>query len=57
LTKEVRNLEGKLADYNLAFDKIRSRTRPEEIKNMYEHIKKANDVQRNELDDIFIERK
>ena len=39
LTKEVRKLEGKLADYNLAFDKQRAETRPEDIRNMYEHVK------------------
>ena len=39
LTKEVRNLEGQLADYNLAFDKQRANTRPEDIRNIYEHIR------------------
>jgi len=39
LTKEVRELEGTLADYNLAVDKQRAGTRPEDIRNMYEHIK------------------
>jgi hypothetical protein len=39
LSKEVRNLEGTLADYNLAFDKQRTNTRPEDIRNMYEYIK------------------
>lgn len=43
LSKEVRSLEGKLADYNLAFDKQRAHTRPEEIRNMYEHIRTQND--------------
>jgi len=35
----VRKLEGRLADYNLAFDKQRAETRPEDIINMYEHVK------------------
>lgn len=39
MNKEVRNLEGKLADYNLAADKIRGNTRPEDIRAIYEHIK------------------
>jgi intraflagellar transport protein 74 len=39
LTKEVRELEGQLADYNLAFDKWRANTRPEDISNIYERIK------------------
>jgi len=39
--KEVRNLEGTLADYNLTFDKLRSKTRPDDIKNMYDTFKKV----------------
>ncbi|EGR30620.1 intraflagellar transport protein, putative [Ichthyophthirius multifiliis] len=57
LIKQVRSLEGQLADYNLAFDKQRSQTRPEEIRNMYEHIKFQNQRQAEQLDEIFIERK
>ncbi|CAK72779.1 unnamed protein product (macronuclear) [Paramecium tetraurelia] len=57
LTKEVRDLEGQLADYNLAFDKWRANTRPEDIKNIYERIKIQNERQRSQLDDIFIERR
>lgn len=53
----MRNLEGKLADYNLAFDKQRAHTRPEEIRAMYEHIKLQNERQSMQLDEIFIERK
>ncbi|KAM3138162.1 hypothetical protein pb186bvf_009835 [Paramecium bursaria] len=57
LTREVRDLEGQLADYNLAFDKFRANTRPEDIRNIHERIKIQNDRQRSQLDDIFIERK
>jgi len=57
LTKEVRQLEGTLADYNLAVDKQRAGTRPEDIRNMYEHIKTQNDKFKVQLDDLFIERK
>jgi len=57
LTKEVRELEGSLADYNLAVDKQRAGTRPEDIGNMYEHIKNQNDKFKAQLDDLFIERK
>lgn len=39
LNKEVRNLEGRLADYNLAADKQRANTRPEDMRLIYEHIK------------------
>ncbi|KAL4506805.1 hypothetical protein ABPG72_001226 [Tetrahymena utriculariae] len=57
LIKEVRNLEGQLADYNLASDKQRSKTRPEEIHNMYQHIKLQNQRKADSLDEIFLERK
>jgi len=57
LTKEVRELEGTLADYNLAVDKQRAGTRPEDLRNMYEHIKIQNDKFKVQLDDLFIERK
>lgn len=57
LTKEVRQLEGNLADYNLAVDKQRAGTRPEDLRNMYEHIKTQNDKFKAQLDDLFIERK
>ncbi|EAS01313.2 intraflagellar transporter-like protein, putative (macronuclear) [Tetrahymena thermophila SB210] len=57
LIKEVRNLEGQLADYNLASDKQRSKTRPEEIHNMYQHIKLQNQRKADQLDEIFLERK
>lgn len=57
LTKEVRQLEGTLADYNLAVDKQRAGTRPDDIRNMYEHVKTQNDKFRAQLDDLFIERK
>jgi len=39
LIKEVRTLEGELADYNLTLDKKRAETRPEDVMTMYDHIK------------------
>jgi len=57
LSKEVRDLEGKLADYNLAFDKHRAGTKPEDIKNIYQQIKRQNDRYRHQLDELFVERK
>ncbi len=43
LIKDVRTLEGELADYNLALDKYRSDTKPEDIEALYYHIKNQND--------------
>jgi hypothetical protein len=39
LIKDVRKSEGELADYNLALDKFRSDTKPDDIEALYLHIK------------------
>lgn len=39
LIKDVRKFEGELADYNLALDKYRSDSKPEEIEAVFMHIK------------------
>ena len=57
LIKEVRQLEGELADYNLALDKQRSDTKPEDIMAILYHIQAQNEKQRHNLDEIFIQRK
>jgi intraflagellar transport protein 74 len=57
LIKSVRNLEGDLADYNLALDKNRTDTRPEEVQHMFFLLKQQNDQQRHDLDAIFLEKK
>jgi chromosome segregation ATPase len=43
LIKDVRKYEGELADYNLALDKYRSDTKPEDIEALFMHIKNQND--------------
>lgn len=43
LIKDVRKFEGELADYNLALDKHRSDTKPEDIEALYMHIKNQNE--------------
>ena len=53
----MRNLEGQLADYNLALDKQRTETRPEDVIAMFEHVKFQNDRQKAVLDELFLERK
>jgi intraflagellar transport protein 74 len=57
LSKEVLSMEGTLADYNLAADRQRSRAKPEDIKSVYVHLKYQNDRYREQLDELFIERK
>lgn len=52
--KEVRQLEGQLADFNLAFDKLRTNTNVEEIRDMYEHLKQRNEHEKNIVDSIFL---
>jgi len=39
LIKDVRKYEGELADYNLALDKHRSDTKPDDIEALFMHIK------------------
>jgi intraflagellar transport protein 74 len=39
LIKDVRKYEGELADYNLALDKYRSDTKPDDIEALFMHIK------------------
>jgi intraflagellar transport protein 74 len=53
LIKDVRKFEGELADYNLALDKYRSDTKPEDIEALYMHIKNQNEKQRTHLDNLF----
>jgi intraflagellar transport protein 74 len=57
LIKDVRKYEGELADYNLALDKYRSDTKPEDIEALYMHIKSQNDKQRTHLDNLFGEKR
>jgi intraflagellar transport protein 74 len=57
LTNEVRELEGSLADYNLALDKQRTGTRPDDLNNVKEHIAFQNQKLRNQIDNVFLERK
>ena len=57
LINEVRQLEGELADYNLAQDKFRAGTKPEDILALYNHIKAQNEHKKASLDELFIERK
>ena len=57
LIKDVRKFEGELADYNLALDKHRSDTKPDDIEALYVHIKSQNDKQRAHLDVLFSEKR
>lgn len=57
LVKTVRSLEGDLADHNLATDKQRTDTRPEEVHHMYTLMKSQNEQQRSDVDQIFLEKR
>jgi intraflagellar transport protein 74 len=57
LVKTVRSLEGDLADHNLATDKQRTDTRPEEVHHMYMLMKSQNEQQRSDVDQIFLEKR
>ena len=53
----MRKYEGELADYNLALDKYRSDTKPEDIEALYMHIKNSNDKHRAQLDNLFAQKR
>ena len=53
----MRKSEGELADYNLALDKFRSDTKPDDIEALYLHIKNQNDKQKAHLDNLFAEKR
>jgi len=57
LIKDVRKYEGELADYNLALDKYRSDTKPEDIEALFMMIKSQNDKQKAHLDILFAEKR
>lgn len=57
LVKTVRTLEGDLADHNLATDKQRTDTGPEEVHHMYMIMRSQNEQVRNEVDQIFLEKR
>lgn len=55
IVREVRQLEGSLADFNLALDKHRTNTDLNEIKNTYNVLKAKNDVDRKTIDQVFMQ--
>merc|ERR1719238_998549 len=57
LVKTVRGLEGDLADHNLATDKLRTDTQPEEVHHMYMIMKGQNEQTRSDVDQIFLEKR
>ena len=56
LSKEVQELEGELADYNLAGDKYRSSMRAEDIEEVYNRIKLYNKKKMDESDNLFLDK-
>lgn len=56
LIKEVRSLEGQLADYNLAMDKSRTSTDPREIHHYFQSLKARNEHEAKEIDNVFLRR-
>eukprot|EP01041_Mallomonas_annulata_P012566 gene12566-26462_t len=57
LLKTKEKLEGELADYNLALDKTRTSTDPDDVEQMVIHLTEKNKVTSRELDGIFMQRK
>jgi len=57
LLKNKESLEGQLADYNLALDKTRTSTDPDDVRHLAGHLKEKNAQASQELDRIFMLRK
>jgi len=57
LIRNKENLEGQLADYNLALDKTRTSTDPEDVQQMALHMAEKNRQAGQDLDRIFVQRK
>lgn len=57
MQNEIRELEGTLADYNLARDKHRGDTRPEDIMAQLKKLKKENEERSEDLDAIYLRNK
>mmetsp|Transcript_65909 Transcript_65909/g.129665 ORF Transcript_65909/g.129665 Transcript_65909/m.129665 type:complete len:600 (+) Transcript_65909:57-1856(+) len=57
LLKNKETLEGQLADYNLALDKTRTSTDPEDVQQMAMHMADKNRQAGQDLDRIFMQRK
>jgi intraflagellar transport protein 74 len=53
---EVRVLEGQLADFNLAFDKVRTSTELADIQHQFDRLRESNEHERRRLDDVFLQR-
>jgi intraflagellar transport protein 74 len=56
LSGEVHSLQGTLADYNLFFDKARSRADPNQVLALAEKLEHKNDGERRRIDAMFVER-
>ncbi|CEG47726.1 uncharacterized protein PHALS_04870 [Plasmopara halstedii] len=54
LALEVRDLEGQLADYNLAMDKMRSATDPAEICQVKDQLHQRNAQEAEDVDRVFL---
>ncbi|CAE7438925.1 IFT74 [Symbiodinium sp. KB8] len=54
--KEVRSLEGELADYNLAMDKARTSVDPAEVRRYQEQLASHNAEASREIDMVFVDR-
>jgi intraflagellar transport protein 74 len=54
--KEVRALEGDLADYNLAMDKARTNVEAAEIQAQLALLRRRNEANTRDVDSVFIER-
>lgn len=56
LQKEVHDLEGLLADHNLAYDKMRGGYDPEELEASHKEVQLSNENLESDLDEVFLKK-
>ncbi|TWW70547.1 Intraflagellar transport protein 74 -like protein [Takifugu flavidus] len=57
LAQEIKDLQGKLADYNMLVDKLNTNTETEEMISEYNIVKAKNDCEAERIDQIFTDRR
>ena len=56
VSKEVQKLEAQLADFNLAYDKVRTGADVADLKSRCDRLNSANVAEKNNIDEIFLVR-
>lgn len=55
MDQEKKDLEGQLADFNLALDKLKTNTSVDEITDFYNRLKQRNAFEAQQVDEVFLQ--